>query len=82
MDLKFNVFMIITIPKFTYRFSVIFIKITVAFLSFINSQSDPKIDMEIQGTQTSQNDHEKELNWSTLNSHCKIDHNVVIIKNV
>ena len=51
-------------------------------LSFINSQSDPKVDMEIQGTQNSQKNHEKELNWSTLNFHCKIDLNIVIIKNV
>ena len=34
MDLKFNVFMITTIPKFTYSFNVIFIKIQLPFFVF------------------------------------------------
>ena len=46
-------------PKWIYRFSTISIKIPDGF--FVkNLQADPKIRMELQGTQNSQNSLEKE----------------------
>ena len=53
-------------PKLIYRFNAISIKIQTAFFFFFcrNEQADPKIHMEMQGTQKSQHTVDKEKqNW-------------------
>ena len=53
-----------TIPKLTYRFKVIPIKISNAFF-YRNGQAHPKIHMEPQVTLKSQNNLEKEQSEKT-----------------
>ena len=47
------------LPNLIYRFNTVLIKIPADFFCR-NIQTDPKIHMEIQGTQNSQNNLEKE----------------------
>ena len=56
---KFNIFRMAILFSKIHRFNVTLLKNPASFLC-INGQSDPKIHMEMQGTQNSQNNLEKE----------------------
>ena len=55
---RINIFTKSILPKATYRFNAILIKISMAFSS--NNASNPKICTELQKTLNSQNNLEKE----------------------
>ena len=74
------------ILKLFYRFNIILIKILVAFFFFSlswNGQADPKIYLEMKGTQSSQNNFEKEDQvWRTHTSSFQTYYKDRVIKTV
>ena len=61
-----NTTKISTLPKTTYRFNPILIKIPMAF--FTGRKNNPKICVESQKTPNSQSNLEKEQRWRHHNS--------------
>lgn len=58
MDQRLNIVKISILPKLIYRFNII--PQNLSWLFYRTEQADPKIYMEMQGTQNHQNDLEKE----------------------
>lgn len=58
-QIRFNIPKMATVPQMIYRLNTITIKIPAAFFCR-NSQTDPKIHMEMQRTRNRQNNLEKE----------------------
>lgn len=56
IDLRFNIIMKLITHKLIYRFNMIYIKTSPAFIFFHrNGKANPKIHMELEGTPNSQN---------------------------